>query len=56
MFTVQVFGGDAGGQDLDFEADTLDEAKEIARDEHRPGSRPTDVYDEDGRLVYSHDV
>lgn len=51
-YRVQVYAGDVGGLDLDFEAETLEEARQVARDEHAAGSRPAEIYDEDDeRLV-----
>lgn len=51
MFTVQVFNGDVGGLDLDFEAETLEEARTVARAETLPGTRGTQILDGDYALV-----
>lgn len=45
MFRIQVYAGDVGGIDADFEAETIGEARKVAREEHAKGSRPTEIYD-----------
>lgn len=50
-YRVQVYAGDVGGIDLDFEADSLGEARRIARDETPKGARPTEIYGPDDVLI-----
>lgn len=51
-YTIQVFGADVGGIDQDFEADTFEEARTVAEQEHENGARPTVVYDSGWNPVY----
>lgn len=50
-WTVQVYGDDAGGLDLDFEASSLEEARKIAAEETIPGTRGTEIFDPNWVLV-----
>lgn len=56
-FTVSVYGGDVGGIDEDFEADTLGEARKLARRYHSKGARATEIIDEHtGHVVDLHEA
>jgi hypothetical protein len=47
-FVIQIFNGDVGGIDEDYESDTLAEAVQIAEDTTQSGTRGTDIYEVTG--------
>lgn len=50
-YIIQVYNGDVGGIDEDFEADTLEDARRVAGEETLPGTRGTQILDSNYNLI-----